>query len=206
MANKPIKLTSHQRSQLQSLWKTAQPKAVELFDRQIDKLGYMGLNVKDESKLGYGIAQKTLLGMDRGFNALLNKTPSDIKFYSETGYNMMIDSIQDFLKPDWEDRQKDRMINNFVKAVKSVYGEGEFGAQYGEDGFIVGKEASYKASYIKRRLKGLSYDELLYITSKSDVLDIFHFYLLAQDEVDGAWENLLYNITRLRKEYKASFK
>ena len=203
MANKPIKLSKAQTSQLNKLWKKAQPKAIDIFDRQIDKMQTMGISVKN-NKLGYGLGQKTLLGMDRGFNALINKTPKDIKFYSEKGYDMMIDSIKDFVKPDWENRQKDRMIDNIVNAVKSVYGEN--GSIYDPDNenIVIGREASQKASYIKRRLKGLSYDELLYITSKSDVLDIYHFYLLAQDEAEGAWENLLYNVTRLRKEYKQS--
>lgn len=205
MANKPITLTSSQKSQLQRLWKKAEPKAVDLFDRQIDKMQTMGLSVKD-TKMGFGLGQKTLLGMDRGFDALLNKKPTDMRFYGEKGYDMLVDSIKDFLKPDWEERQKDKMINNFTRAVKSVYGDGDLTSQYSDDDFIIGKEGSRKASYIKRRLKGLSYDELLYITSKSDILDIFHFYLLAQDEVEGAWENLLYGITRMRKEYKKNFR
>ena len=197
---KYYKLGKRQQSTLAKLWNKAQPKAFQIMDKNVERAMNYGYEFKD-GKQGYGSAQRTLLGMDRGFTALVGKDLKDVKFTTEKGYDMMIDRLNEFLQPDWEQRQKDRMIANISNAVKSVYGES--GSIYGEDeDTIIGSTASKRAYYIKQRLSKLSYDELLYITSNTDLLDIYHFYLSSKEDSEEAWSNLLAGITKLRKEYK----
>lgn len=187
-----INLTKRQQKQLSSLWKKAQKKAY--------KIGSENENMMMSGTPLSIIEQRNkLLKMDKGYDMFYKDFDPKMKL-TQKGYENMVKKASEFIQPDWEQNQIDKMINNITNAVKSVYGD--YGNIYRDEDAVIGSVASKRASYLKHRLKNLSYDELLYITSKTDMLDVFYFYLEAQRDSEQSWNNLLSAITQLRKEYK----
>ena len=187
-----ITLNKTQLKNINTLWRKARTKALKLGGDVENKM------MSGEYDLRMTYVAGKLNKTDIYYNKYIKDFNPNAKLTLE-GYNRLISQTKDFLQPDWEQRQVERMINNLANAVKSVFAE-DMGNSYTDR--VIGKTASHRASYLKSRLKGLSYEELLYITGHSDLLEVVQFYLSSKESAEETWKNLLSSISKLRKEYK----
>ena len=186
-----IKLNKTQIRRLEPLWNKAHKKAMRLYEDSYNKMLSGEYNLKGISRLSQ-IRKMDLRRGNAGYEKFLHEfKPSEVRV-TAIGYDKLIASTKEFLEPDWEAKQVDKAISNMQKAVESVFSESFESKSKGKE----------KSRYLGRRLRNLSYDEMLFITTNSEYLEVQYFYIVAKESAEESWKNLLASIRMLRKRYK----